>query len=64
MERSLFSEEYDIFRRNFRQFVEARVVPQQPFPNVKIDLSVVHPEFLQVPSFEQHLRSVHVDEVV
>jgi acyl-CoA dehydrogenase len=30
MERSLFSEEHDIFRRNFRQFVEARVVPQQP----------------------------------
>jgi len=29
MERSLFSEEHDIFRRNFRQFVETRVVPQQ-----------------------------------
>jgi len=30
MERSLFSEEHDIFRRSFRQFVETRVVPQQP----------------------------------
>ncbi len=30
MERSLFSEEHDIFRRNFRQFVETRVIPQQP----------------------------------
>ncbi len=29
MERSIFSEEHDIFRRNFRQFVETRVVPQQ-----------------------------------
>ena len=29
MERSLFSEEHDIFRSNFRQFVQARVVPQQ-----------------------------------
>jgi acyl-CoA dehydrogenase len=30
MERSIFSEEHDIFRRNFRQFVETRVIPQQP----------------------------------
>jgi acyl-CoA dehydrogenase len=30
MERSLFSEEHDIFRRNFRQFAETRVRPQQP----------------------------------
>jgi acyl-CoA dehydrogenase len=29
MERSLFSEEHDIFRRNFRQFAETRVMPQQ-----------------------------------
>ncbi|MGD8826243.1 MAG: acyl-CoA dehydrogenase family protein [Myxococcales bacterium] len=29
MERSLFSEEHDIFRNNFRQFVQSRVVPQQ-----------------------------------
>ncbi len=29
MERSLFSEEHEIFRNNFRQFVETRVVPQQ-----------------------------------
>jgi len=29
MERSLFSEEHDIFRNNFRQFVQARVIPQQ-----------------------------------
>jgi acyl-CoA dehydrogenase len=30
MQRSLFSEEHEIFRRNFRRFVEIRVVPQQP----------------------------------
>jgi acyl-CoA dehydrogenase len=30
MERSLFSQEHEIFRRNFRRFVETRVVPQQP----------------------------------
>jgi acyl-CoA dehydrogenase len=30
MQRSLFSEEHEIFRRNFRRFVETRVVPQQP----------------------------------
>ena len=30
MERSLFSEEHEIFRSNFRQFVETRVIPQQP----------------------------------
>lgn len=30
MERSIFSEEHEIFRRNFRQFVDAKVVPQQP----------------------------------
>ena len=29
MERSLFSEEHEIFRSNFRQFVETRVLPQQ-----------------------------------
>ena len=29
MERSLFSEEHDIFRGNFRQFAETRVMPQQ-----------------------------------
>jgi acyl-CoA dehydrogenase len=29
MERSLFSEEHEIFRTNFRQFVETRVVPKQ-----------------------------------
>ena len=29
MERSIFSEEHDIFRRNFRQFAETRVMPQQ-----------------------------------
>ncbi len=29
MERSLFSEEHEIFRKNFRQFVETRVVPKQ-----------------------------------
>ena len=29
MERSLFSEEHDIFRGNFRQFAETRVIPQQ-----------------------------------
>lgn len=29
MERSLFSEEHDIFRKNFRQFVQTRVIPQQ-----------------------------------
>ncbi|MCZ6807523.1 MAG: acyl-CoA dehydrogenase family protein [Deltaproteobacteria bacterium] len=29
MERTIFSEEHDIFRRNFRQFVETRVIPQQ-----------------------------------
>ena len=29
MERSLFSEEHEIFRNNFRQFVETRVAPQQ-----------------------------------
>ncbi len=29
MERTLFSEEHDIFRKNFRQFVETRVVPKQ-----------------------------------
>jgi acyl-CoA dehydrogenase len=29
MERSLFSEEHDIFRSNFRQFVQTRVIPQQ-----------------------------------
>ena len=30
MERSLFSEEHEIFRSNFRRFVETRVIPQQP----------------------------------
>jgi len=30
MERSLFSEDHDIFRDNFRRFVETRVIPQQP----------------------------------
>ena len=29
MERNLFSEEHDIFRGNFRQFAETRVIPQQ-----------------------------------
>jgi len=29
MERHLFSEEHEIFRSNFRQFVETRVLPQQ-----------------------------------
>ena len=29
MERSLFSEEHEIFRSNFRKFIETRVVPQQ-----------------------------------
>ncbi len=29
MDRSLFSEEHDIFRNNFRQFVQTRVLPQQ-----------------------------------
>jgi len=29
MERSLFSEEHDIFRNNFRKFVQTRVIPQQ-----------------------------------
>jgi acyl-CoA dehydrogenase len=29
MERSLFSEEHEIFRRNFRQFVDTRVIPKQ-----------------------------------
>jgi acyl-CoA dehydrogenase len=29
MDRSLFSEEHEIFRSNFRKFVETRVVPQQ-----------------------------------
>jgi acyl-CoA dehydrogenase len=29
MERSLFSEEHEIFRSNFRQFVDTRVVPKQ-----------------------------------
>ena len=29
MERILFSEEHEIFRSNFRQFVETRVVPKQ-----------------------------------
>ena len=29
MERSLFSEDHEIFRTNFRQFVETRVVPKQ-----------------------------------
>jgi acyl-CoA dehydrogenase len=29
MERSLFSEEHEIFRNNFRQFVRSRVIPQQ-----------------------------------
>ncbi len=29
MERSLFSEEHEIFRKNFRQFVDTRVVPKQ-----------------------------------
>jgi acyl-CoA dehydrogenase len=29
MDRSLFSEEHEIFRTNFRQFIEARVIPNQ-----------------------------------
>jgi len=29
MERTLFSEEHEIFRRNFRQFVDTRVIPKQ-----------------------------------
>jgi len=29
MERSLFAEEHEIFRSNFRQFVETRIIPQQ-----------------------------------
>ena len=29
MDRTLFSEEHEIFRKSFRQFVEARVVPNQ-----------------------------------
>lgn len=29
MERSIFSEDHDIFRRNFRRFVDTRVVPWQ-----------------------------------
>lgn len=29
MERSLFSEEHEIFRSNFRQFVDTRVIPKQ-----------------------------------
>ncbi|MFW2390172.1 MAG: acyl-CoA dehydrogenase family protein [Polyangiales bacterium] len=29
MDRTLFSEEHEIFRRNFRQFVETRVIPKQ-----------------------------------
>ena len=30
MERTIFSEEHDIFRQNFRQFVTTQVVPHQP----------------------------------
>jgi acyl-CoA dehydrogenase len=30
MDRTIFSEEHDIFRRNFRQFVDTWVIPRQP----------------------------------